>query len=100
MERRVKEFDFLTHKCFVTDDSVMSLAVAKALLLCDGNNNKLSGVAVSCMQELGRKYPHAGYGGNFSEWIFASNRNLKNIKNLFCKSAKNRTSNSRGIISP
>ena len=27
-----KEFDFLTHKCFFTDDSVMSLAVAKALL--------------------------------------------------------------------
>ena len=27
---KTKEFDFLTYKCFVTDDSIMSLAIAKA----------------------------------------------------------------------
>ena len=29
---RSKEFDFLTYKCFATDDSIMSLAIAKAIL--------------------------------------------------------------------
>ena len=24
---------------------------------------------VRCMQHLGRKYPHAGYGGNFRKWL-------------------------------
>ena len=27
---KTKQFDFLTHSCFFTDDSVMSLAIAKA----------------------------------------------------------------------
>ena len=27
-----KDFEFLTYKCFPTDDSIMSLAVAKAIL--------------------------------------------------------------------
>ena len=34
---RSKNFDFLTHKCFFTDDSVMSLAIAKSILNCNGN---------------------------------------------------------------
>ena len=29
---RSKDFDLLTHKCFFTDDSVMSLAVCDALM--------------------------------------------------------------------
>ena len=28
-----KEFDFLTYQCFPTDDSIMSLAVAQAILV-------------------------------------------------------------------
>ena len=32
--QRSKDFDFLTHKCFFTHDSVMSLAVCDALLPC------------------------------------------------------------------
>lgn len=33
---RSKDFDLLTHKCFFTDDSVMSLAVCDALMKCQG----------------------------------------------------------------
>ena len=29
---KTKDFDFLTYKCFATDDSVMTLALAKAIL--------------------------------------------------------------------
>ena len=28
---------------------------------------------ISCMQEYGRRYPDAGYGGRFYRWIFSSN---------------------------
>ena len=67
-----KEFDLLTSlgRCRPTDDSVMSLAVAKAILNCDGDYTCLDRQAVSCMQELGRQYPHAGYGGHFRQWIY------------------------------
>lgn len=54
---RSKQFDFLTHKCFFTDDSVMSLAVAKAILEC-GQLNQLREHAIRCMQEVGRPYDY------------------------------------------
>lgn len=68
-----KDFDLLTYRCRPTDDSVMSLAVAKAILQSKENGTDLARETVSCMQELGRKYPDAGYGGMFSSWISAKN---------------------------
>ena len=68
-----KDFDLLTYRCRPTDDSVMSLAVAKAILQSKENGTDLARETVSCMQELGRKYPNAGYGGMFSSWISAKN---------------------------
>ena len=69
---KTKEFDLLTTigRCRPTDDSVMSLAVAKAIMNCNGDYTCLDRQAVSCMQELGRQYPHAGYGGHFRQWIY------------------------------
>ena len=68
-----KDFDLLTYRCSPTDDSVMSLAVAKAILQSKENGTDLAREATSCMQEFGRKYPDAGYGGMFSSWISAKN---------------------------
>ena len=68
---RNKEFDFLTHKCFFTDDSVMSLAVAKAILNCNGNYDNLSAESVATMQSIGRPYPSCGYGGSFYNWMYS-----------------------------
>lgn len=70
---KTKEFDFLTYRCFVTDDSIMSLAIAKAILDCNEDYNKLSRLAVSCMQEIGRPYPDCGYGGMFEQWMYSDN---------------------------
>jgi type I restriction enzyme M protein len=70
---KTKEFDFLTYRCFVTDDSIMSLAIAKAILDCNGDYKKLGEVAVSCMQEIGRPYPDCGYGGMFRQWMYSDN---------------------------
>lgn len=44
-----------------TDDSVMSLAIKKAL----DNNLDL----VDTMVDVGRRYPFCGYGGRFFDWI-------------------------------
>lgn len=68
-----KEFDFFTYKCFVTDDSIMTLAIAKAILECNGNYDKLNDLAVACMQEVGRPYPNCGYGGMFQTWMYSDN---------------------------
>lgn len=68
-----KEFDIFDKKCRPTDDSVMSLAVAKALLECEEGGDALSEKAITCMQELGRLYKDAGYGGKFMMWIYARN---------------------------
>ena len=70
-----KEFELLTHigGCKPTDDSIMSLAIAQAVMDCNGSYNNLGSYAISRMQEMGRKYPHAGYGGHFHSWIYEAN---------------------------
>lgn len=66
-----KEFEFLTYHCFFTDDSVMSLSIAKAILECQGDYKDLDKLAVKYMQEVGQPYPNCGYGGLFSEWMYS-----------------------------
>lgn len=70
---KTKDFDFLTYKCFFTDDSVMSLAVAKALLDCGGNYSNLGDITVKAMQAIGRPYPNCGYGEMFNRWMYSEN---------------------------
>lgn len=70
---RDKDFEFLTYKCFPTDDSIMSLAVAQAILISQPNHSDLSENAVECMQCVGRNYPDCGYSGSFRRWIFSDN---------------------------
>ncbi len=69
-----KEFELLTHVggCKPTDDTIMSLAIAQALLESDAQGC-LSDRAVRNMQKLGRKYPGAGYGGFFRRWLYSGN---------------------------
>ncbi|MCU5504075.1 N-6 DNA methylase [Bacillus cereus] len=68
-----KQFDFLTYKCSVTDDSIMSLAIAKALLESKVDYSDLSENAVKYMQGIGRYYPNCGYGVRFRDWIYSDN---------------------------
>ena len=63
-----KDFELLAKGCGPTDDSNMTLAVAQAILKADGDWSKLPDLAVACMQEFGRKYPH-GYGSRFRAWL-------------------------------
>lgn len=68
---RSKDFELFTDKCEFTDDSVMTLAIAKALLECKSDFSDLSEQAVKCMQEVGRPYPYCGYGGHFRWWMYS-----------------------------
>jgi len=53
-----------------TDDTVMMLAIKKAIL--DGTD------LVDTMVEVGRKYEDCGYGGSFYHWIMTDNHNPYN----------------------
>ena len=66
-----KDFTLLSRDlgCRLTDDSVMTLAIADAILSCEGNYSDLGRRAVASMQALGRAYPQAGYGGRFAQWL-------------------------------
>lgn len=82
---RSMEFDLFTKECFVTDDSIMSLAVAKSIIetsktlpkkFGDSNYNfeiniLLEKNTIKYMQLIGREYPNCGYGGRFGQWIFS-----------------------------
>ena len=72
--RKSKEFTLLKgNACCFTDDTVMTLAVADAILKWKasggGSYGALSAEAVRSLQAFGRQFPHAGYGGSFRRWL-------------------------------
>jgi len=57
-----------------TDDTVMTCAVAKALTETLGMpDTAVQSHLIQCMLLLGRKYPNAGYGGKFCQWLSEDN---------------------------
>lgn len=68
---RSKEFDLFAPECFATDDSIMTLAIAKALMESGPERRGLGALAVRWMREVGRPYPRCGYGGRFLEWMYS-----------------------------
>ena len=63
-------FQLLSKWSEPTDDSYMTLAVAKALMDSWGRDDAAVRKAlVENMQAIGRRYPNAGYGGMFSRWL-------------------------------
>lgn len=69
-----KEFELLNEKNIYTDDTVMTLATAKALMDMVGLpkfmiKRKAPEIFIKYYRELGRLYPNAGYGRHFNQWI-------------------------------
>lgn len=56
-------FEYFTDKCKPTDDTVLSIAVAESIL------NNQTHLLHQSLKEYGRKYPNAGYGGSFLNWL-------------------------------
>ena len=67
---KTKDFPLVTTSTKYTDDTVMTLAVAKWLLE-DAAHSETE--LVRCMQELGRAHIMAGYGSRFIRWILSKN---------------------------
>ena len=68
-----KDFELFAYDSRFTDDSAMTIAVAKALLESKSDYSDLSEKAVECMQKIGRKYYDVGYGGSFIRWLVDEN---------------------------
>lgn len=66
---KTKDFPLISKGCTYTDDTVMTVAVARALLYAQDHRTDFKEVLLNEMQKLGRQYPSAGYGGMFSSWI-------------------------------
>lgn len=67
---RCKNFEIFSKSSFITDDSIMTLAVAKALLASGKDYSTLSANCVKYMREIGCNYPDCGYGGRFFSFIY------------------------------
>ena len=77
-----KKLPLFRKRSHFTDDTVMTIAIAEALLKEEIEFLKRAGmdildvdptVLIKSMQKWGRKYPHAGYGGKFKEWLYQEN---------------------------
>ena len=56
-------------KCFFTDDTVMTIAVADALMNGKRDEKRTEACMIKSMKKFGKAYPGAGYGGRFSAWL-------------------------------
>ena len=70
-----KDFPLLSKKSHFTDDTVMTVAVARGLIAGKGIPERTFEETKSEMRIWGETYPHAGYGGMFRRWLHAENPN-------------------------
>lgn len=75
---KTKDFPFWDNACFATDDSIMTLAIAKALMdaVEEGCFDTLTDDEWrrrfrDNMREVGKPFPGCGYGGRFFEWMYS-----------------------------
>ena len=68
---KTKRFKLFSEYCKFTDDTVMTIAVYKALVECNGNYENLSKKVVEKMQYYGKKYSDCSYGSKFKNWIYS-----------------------------
>lgn len=67
---KTKDFTFFEKGAEFTDDSVMTIAVADAFINTLGqSDDDIEDALIYSMRLWGRKYPDAGYGGNFGFWL-------------------------------
>ena len=70
-----REFELFTNECDFTDDTVMTIAVAEALLDAgpEADEKTVKEALIRSMKKWGKKYPHAGYGARFIDWVLTDN---------------------------
>ena len=70
---KTKHFDLFGSGCKFTDDTVMTVAIAEALMKVgiDASVEEIEKAVTESMQDWGHRYPNAGYGGRFIGWLAA-----------------------------
>ena len=71
MGDKTKDFPLFSRRSIYTDDSVMTIAVADALMAAGKDPESTKDLLVYSMRRWGRKEPDAGYGGMFYRWLHA-----------------------------
>ncbi|MCQ2504509.1 MAG: ADP-ribosylglycohydrolase family protein [Saccharofermentans sp.] len=68
-----REFELFTKLDMFTDDTVMSVAVAQAIMDAgkEADEKTVKANLIKSMKKWGRKYPYAGYGGRFIDWVLS-----------------------------
>lgn len=70
-DHKGKDFELFHEDCCPTDDTIMTLAIADAVMNSIETKQDLSECAVESMQRFGRLYDDFGYGRRFFNWIFS-----------------------------
>ncbi|MBR2393168.1 MAG: macro domain-containing protein [Alphaproteobacteria bacterium] len=65
------DVQFFGEYCRFTDDTVMTCAIAQAIIDHKTKGVALADAAVANMQAFVRKYNHRGYGKQFVQWIYS-----------------------------
>ncbi len=60
-----EDIPLFTKKSFFTDDTVMTVAAAEAILQQKSYRE--------CYLDFGKRHPYAGYGGMFAQWLMSTN---------------------------
>ena len=68
---KTKRFPLMARGSNYTDDSLMTIAVGKALMDAADHGGDFKELIVKSMREIARKYPcpKGGYGGRFRQWL-------------------------------
>ncbi len=67
---KTKDFPLFCEQSLFTDDSVMTIAVAEALMDSRGqNDDNVRAALMASMRKWGGRYPYLGYGGMFCAWL-------------------------------
>lgn len=68
-----KDFELFENGCVFTDDTIMTVAVAEALLDAgkDADEQCAKINLIRSMKKWGKKYPYAGYGARFISWVLS-----------------------------
>lgn len=70
----LKEFELFHEKCHYTDDSLMTLAVAKALFACKDSFLEYNKVLVKAMKTIAKTHPVVQWGERFHDWVFSKGK--------------------------
>lgn len=71
MGDKTKDFPLFSERSAFTDDTVMTIALADAFMDAPEDEAEIEKWLVASMQKWGHRYPGAGYGLRFCDWLEA-----------------------------